>query len=349
MICKPYTSSPAPAVDCSAISFLDTRQSEQLNLIPTAAPSCENAQPTDGFQTCACTRETFGCSIHPNTRDEWIACMRDSLASLTQSLASERAKLTSAIYGPTPHGYLASYDRDSRSWKTCQESFLPDTSGPSSETLPRWGMTRAGQLFPLPMLVLHTGETDGGASLNVPTPCTVDAGSRFNQSASDGAALRPTLGAMARFNMWPTPRANDAEKRGDFDATNPRNGLPAAVKLWPTPTSSLGTKGGRVTPRKSREGGTLIEAVSARAFPTPTARDYRTGDKPESRRARMKASGEWPSPNLNDIAAPGGKLNPMWVEWLMGWPLAFTVSKPSATAKSRSRRRSPGESSGDRE
>ena len=36
-------------------------------------------------------------------------------------------------------------------------------------------------------------------------------------------------------HMWPTPRANDAEKRGNFDPTNPRNGLPGAVKIWPTP------------------------------------------------------------------------------------------------------------------
>ena len=40
-------------------------------------------------------------------------------------------------------------------------------------------------------------------------------------------------------------------------------------------TSTLGTKGGRVTPRKSREGGTLIEAVSARAFPTPSSNDWK--------------------------------------------------------------------------
>ena len=31
-------------------------------------------------------------------------------------------------------------------------------------------------------------------------------------------------------NLWPTPRANDAEKRGAI-ANDPRNGLPAAA-LW---------------------------------------------------------------------------------------------------------------------
>jgi hypothetical protein len=28
-----------------------------------------------------------------------------------------------------------------------------------------------------------------------------------------------------------------------------------------------------------------------------------------------------------------GRLNPPWVEWLMGWPIGWTELKPSATAK----------------
>ncbi|MCK7495162.1 MAG: DNA cytosine methyltransferase [Comamonadaceae bacterium] len=166
-------------------------------------------------------------------------------ASLTASLASERAKLTSVICGPTPAESLASYDRDSCCWKTSQASFLTDTPPLSSENFPRWGMTVGGRLFPLPMLELRTGASGGGALLNVPTPTTIDSGARFNRSPSPGAANRPTLGAMAKHS------------------------------LWPTPTSSLGTKGGRVTARKSREGGTLIEAVSARAFPTPSSNDWK--------------------------------------------------------------------------
>ena len=39
------------------------------------------------------------------------------------------------------------------------------------------------------------------------------------------------------FGLWPTPRANDAEKRGDIDPTNPRNGLAGKVRLWPTPSA----------------------------------------------------------------------------------------------------------------
>lgn len=53
-------------------------------------------------------------------------------------------------------------------------------------------------------------------------------------------------------------------------------------------------------------------------------------------------------PLRDAISAPaGGKLNPLWVEWLMGWPLGHTAigqaaSNASATGKSRSPRRSRG-------
>ena len=70
-------------------------------------------------------------------------------------------------------------------------------------------------------------------------------------------------------------------------------------------------------------------------WPTPKARDYRIGDKPESRRARMGQSGEWHSPDLNDVAAPGGALNPDWIEWLMGWPIGWTALEPLDRVKFR--------------
>ena len=150
-------------------SSSDTPQSAQLSLIPTAAECSESAPPTAGSPTCACTRVTFGCSIHPNTRDEWIASMQDFLASRIASLGSEGEKLTNAIYGQIPQGSLASYDHDSRCWKMSLGLFPTDTPPLSSENFPRWGMARAGQLFQLPMLALSSSENDGGVSLPAPT------------------------------------------------------------------------------------------------------------------------------------------------------------------------------------
>ena len=41
----------------------------------------------------------------------------------------------------------------------------------------------------------------------------------------------------------------------------------------------------------------------------------------------------------------GGGLNPTWVEWLMGFPLGWTVLNPSETPSSRRSRKSLGEQS----
>jgi hypothetical protein len=121
---------------------------------------------------------------------------------------------------------------------------------------------------------------------------------------------------------------------------------------WPTPTSTLGTKGGRVTPSKAREGGTLIEALSARTtWPTPhgMSKDGRSNGPSgnELGRAVNQSLRTWPTPVHSEArqgmqirregkkgtqtsltTEVGGSLNPTWVEWLMGWPLGWTDLKP---------------------
>jgi hypothetical protein len=67
-------------------------------------------------------------------------------------------------------------------------------------------------------------------------------------------------------------------------------------------------------------------------WPTPVTRDYKdTGTQESMTRALNKRD----SPGLALMvgAATGGKLNPMWVEWLMGWPLGWTDLNPLETDK----------------
>lgn len=140
--------------------------------------------------------------------------------------------------------------------------------------------------------------------------------------------------------LWHTPTAEDCANRVFARNSRGEPKLSAQVKAWPTPSATDGSHGGRVTPAKGREGGNLIEAIAARTtWPTPTSRDWRTGDRPQSRRARNN----YHTPQLNDMATPGGHLNPTWVEWLMGFPLGWTACDVSATPSYRkSRKRSGG-------
>lgn len=54
---------------------------------------------------------------------------------------------------------LASFDHDSRSWKTSQRCLI-ETWAPFAVTWPQSGMTRNGRLYPLAPLVLHTCDSE---------------------------------------------------------------------------------------------------------------------------------------------------------------------------------------------
>lgn len=140
----------------------------------------------------------------------------------------------------------------------------------------------------------------------------------------------PTDATVA--GLWPTPTVCGNYNRKGASATS-GDGLATAIAMWPTPTASDGTKGGRVTPRKSRDGGTLIEAVSAwNIWPTPTVNDAKNSTLPPSQVHHDNIPGAL----LRAGQPTGGQLNPTWVEWLMGWPLGWTDLQPLATDRFRS-------------
>ena len=65
--------------------------------------------------------------------------------------------------------------------------------------------------------------------------------------------------------------------------------------------------------------------TAVQRFPTPTVNDSKNNNPP-SQALRN-------TPPLNVVV--GGRLNPMWVEWLLGWPLGWTDSHVSATDRFR--------------
>ena len=248
-------------------------------------------------------------------------------------------------YGGNTLALLASYDRATSSWKTSGCSCEGECQL-SCATLPTSGMMRNGTLYPLPRLVPTTG---GIASGLLPTPQARD---HFPAHSPEYIAAKRGQGhGMANLNdfvahshkgLWPTPCTSEAKSDTKNVANRIAKGkqvmLCHAVRLWPTPTATLGTNGGLVTPAKAKEGGTLIEALSARTkWPTPTARDYKDGSANSCK--NVPANGL-----LGRVVHIGsqasGALNPTWVEWLMGFPLEWTVLKPSETQSCRKSRKS---------
>jgi hypothetical protein len=137
--------------------------------------------------------------------------------------------------------------------------------------------------------------------------------------------LLPTLGpricVSASGLLLPTLTVHGNNNAKGASKTS-GDGLATAVRRLPTLTASCGKKGGRITPRKGREGGTLIEALSARMFPTLAARDYR---HPNKQTFAERGGGKKGEQLPNSI---GGPLNPDWCEWFMGFPIGWTESKP---------------------
>jgi hypothetical protein len=216
----------------------------------------------------------------------WMSFAEDSPAKTSHTQGGGQAwKAQDQGYGARSPAWLASYDRNTSSWKTSQHS-LVEGLDEFSETWPRSGTTRNGIAYQLPPLALLTGETASG--------------------------------------LWPTPRARDGQPEGFQSGLN-RQGLslPTAAKLWPTPRvqSSRGSGPSRV--------GNRMDLQTAIQY-WPTTQDAKNNGAP----SQMERN----SLPLN--AAVGGALNPTWVEWLMGFPSGWTVSKAWETRSSRKSQKS---------
>jgi hypothetical protein len=209
---------------------------------------------------------------------------------------------SAAAYGPSIPVLLASYDPATSSWKTSQHCLVEGLQT-FSETWPRSGMMRSGTAYQLPPLVPLTDATASGywptpnATSNDKTPCKTDADLAWsNKPRPNGAKVQARLQDAAAF--WPTPRANDAEKRGNINPDDPRNGLPAAVLRFPTPTRSM---------HKGSSAGAMTRSSGA----------SRLND-------RLDYAVE--QGNIRT-----GRLNPLWVAWLMGFPIEWASFEPTET------------------
>jgi len=145
---------------------------------------------------------------------------------------------------------------------------------------------------------------------------------------------------------WPTPSASDVEggiaqdvklENGTFSRKNKegvrwgvklRDAVNHAEKMWPTPTTQDNPQvRGEGKTVGTKRGTTLGGAV--RMWPTPVARDHKGGYQ-GGRIRNGKVS--WDSLDVavqhtDNQEKTGGQLNPMFVEWLMGYPKGWTELK----------------------
>jgi hypothetical protein len=141
------------------------------------------------------------------------------------------------------------------------------------------------------------------------------------------------LGDLEPFSetwpQWGLMRGGECWEQRTLEQTIRGTESGLSEQTWPTPDANCGRRGTQPNWTPKRKSGqpaqyTINQAVRDKMFPTPTSHNSKEGAYPAEYNRK--------TPSLATHA--GGKLNPTWVEWLMGWPLEWTDLKPLEMDKS---------------
>lgn len=283
-------------------NFSDGEQSAPLNGNPIQQAYCAPDKMTDFSRL-----SRFGMTYKPlmeNRGQELLTLYLAGFHAKTLAQQEKAQELTESDQecGEKWRASFTKYDQDSSLWRTHQCSLLGDLEQ-FSETWPQWGLMRDGECWEQQTLERHIRGTESGLS-----PNGVDSFHTPNTTGLDGGS-------------------------------NSRKALKKRQENWPTPDANCGQRGTQPNWTPKRKSGqpaqyTINQAVRDRMFPTPQASDNRDRgnmSNPSIQRRVQKGKQIMLSQSVHPTS---GKLNPTWVEWLMGWPLQWTDLKPLEMDKS---------------
>lgn len=165
---------------------------------------------------------------------------------------------------------------------------------------------------------------------------------RVTKKNGNGMGIPLTVASVA----WPTPTARDHRSGSCSPETAARNARPLSEfvgSIWSTPRASDGEKGG---PGQSFGAGGMPLAAQTAQWATPTVKGNhnRAGISPnagDGLATQAIALSPLPGPAMpkdGESCSPTAptsprRLNPSFVEWLMGWPEGWTLlALPPSTA-----------------
>lgn len=257
----------------------------------------------------------------------------ETLASLAVLPGSEEAQRMTVTSG---RRCLESYAK-SGPLGSLEKILLGDSRWTSTVCYLTWrarAMKRGHLLF---QLVPSTPHIEEIGYILLPTMTTTDSHGHGYQY-QNGDRNKRTLTLAGVVKLLPTPRAGKMTGENEESwqkrhqegkvATPP---LELAVKMLPTPGAGDARHGGPKS--RFKRGNPHLTAVVAMLH-TPKARDW----KGQSQRGRHSPKDALPNTiQFQDGQKTGLKLQPHFVEWMMGFPIGWLDLKPSEIPRSRSK------------
>jgi hypothetical protein len=245
-----------------------------------------------------------------------VARFVDSLAAIPASRSplpeSSGEKRMSDTFGLTLQSSFARYDPAGASLRMLQDTFAWDSTE-FSVTLPKSGTMRSGQLSRLEMSGLPISGRD---YLSWRTPDTLNYLDGKNARKEMRAQDTHAMSLHHQVHRWSTPTGDDPNNTtrasGEFKS------LARDVHNWPTPRHDEYKGSGQVGDKAHKH-------MLDRHYLDATALEF-SHQHPTTSKRGGKSSKQT------------RRLNPRFVEWLMGWPVGWTDFEPLGTELCRYRR-----------
>ncbi|MER8602816.1 hypothetical protein NKH48_03340 [Mesorhizobium sp. M1233] len=285
-----------------------------------AASSSKLAHGSSSSKTsAACSRRGMTTSLEPKEFGEtfasWVSRLRADCSRRQKSVRATSASASLSSAWPTPDA--TNRVRDEETLAKCA-AFRKRNAGQNT----------------VPLYLAEVAQ-------NWPTPTANDwKGSGPTLERKDGQMRGDRLD-YATEQLWSTPRATDGEKGGPNQSF--RNGtglpLPSQAHQWSTP-SVADTTGGRMSRSGDRSSELLLKgqaAVLSDQWATPRAKEdgqWQNANRQQTKQTlTLTGQAQAIYSPLAQVTVKTGKLhskerrslNPLFVEWLMGWPPGWTL------------------------
>ncbi len=262
----------------------------------------------------------FGQIPEPSTAnagvEKWIGSLADSHASHGRLRGVAQAKKMKGGSGMTSAASFAAFDPGASSWKTFQVSLLDMELIPYSETFPKWGTMLSGEAS-RPQAWAQI--TEGSVSSSWRTAAASD---------GEGGVKKMTEGSNSKYKL----RDHSVEMMIQWMTPNTLDGI-AARSIKAIKKQFQTTRKGRNTPANLRE--QVLPQMHPSAWAKKkTVKNPLAEDAALQRQLNFQFFPQDQAPArgnkysvLTRITRPQWKklrLNPMFVEWLMGWPRGYT-------------------------